>query len=250
MIRGMYTAAAGMMTMLARAQTISNNLANVNTPGFREDTLRQTTFPQQLMARLFAGGNVKGVGPSAMGVVNESTVIRYTQGAFRGTDSPLDMAVQGTGFFSVQTAQGVRYTRDGSFQRDGDGRLVTSRGDLVLDAAGAPLTVPAGLIVVDTRGQIFVNDQPVGQIGVTEFVEPQQLRKAANNLFEDTNNLAKPQPSPASLVHQGYLEGSNVDPARAMADLLAAQRSYESSARMIQLQDDMTAKAANEVGKL
>src|SRR5687767_11375103 len=195
MIRGMYSATAGMMTMLSRVQTISNNLANVNTPGFREDTLRLTTFPQQLMARFFNGGNPQLIGTSINGVVNESMSTRFNQGSLRQTDGQLDMAINGDGFFAVQTTQGVRYTRDGSFRRDGNNQLVTSQGDLVLSAQGTPITVPPGAISVSPEGQIRVTplatggqpgavDQAVAQVGVYTFAEPGQLRKTSGNLFD------------------------------------------------------------------
>ena len=257
MIRGMYAATAGMMTMLSRVQTISNNLANADTNGFKEDTLRVTTFPQQLMARLFSGGGIASIGGASMGVVNESVSIRLSQASLKSTDSPLDVALQGPGFFSVQTAQGVRYTRDGSFRRDGNNQLVTSQGDLVLSAAGTPITLPLGRVSILADGQVRVAsdaqpdvDQPVGQLGVTEFTQPQQLKKLGSNLFEDPNNLAQPNPGTLSTVHQGFLEGSNVDPARSMSDLMVAQRSYESSFKMVQLQDEMTSRAVSEVGRL
>jgi len=256
MIRGVYAAAAGMLAMLTRAQLISNNLANVSTPGYREDTLRLSTFPQQLMARLGAAGGARPIGATSMGVVNESVVTSFLQASLRATDNPLDVAIQGPGFFTIQTAQGVRYTRDGSFRRDGNNQLVTAQGDLVLGADGAPIVVPPGLITILPDGQIRRTDDvtgqdaPIGQLGITEFAEPAQLRKDGNNLFADPSGFAQPAPATASTVHQGFLEGSNVDPTRAMADLLIAQRSYEASARMISLQDGMTAKAVGEIGRL
>lgn len=251
MIRGMYAATSGMMTMLTRLQTISNNLANADTTGFREDTLRLTTFPQQLMSRLFDSGGTRQVGVGGgMGLVNENVVVRYDQGTLKSTDSPLDVAVQGTGFFSVQTPQGVRYTRDGSFRRDGAGQLVTSRGDLVLSPQGTPITVPAGDVNILQDGNLLVNDQPVAQIGVFDFVEPAQLKKVGNNLLEDPTGQAQATPAAGSTIHQGYLEGSNVDTARAMSNMMVAQRSYESNARMVQIQDDMLSRAVNDVGRI
>ena len=266
MIRGMYAATAGMMTMLSRVQTISNNLANVNTPGFREDTLRLTSFPQQLMSRLFAGpgGGAQNVGSMINGLVNESMATRFTQGSLRQTDGQFDLAINGDGFFAVQTTQGIRYTRDGSFRRDGNNQLVTSQGDLVLSAQGTPITIPPGAISISPEGQIRVTpitangqlgpvDQAVAQIGVYTVAEPGQLRKTNGNLFEDPTGLAQPVPQGAagpSTVHQGFLENSNVDPARAMADMMVAQRSYEASAQLLKLQDDITARAVSDLGRL
>jgi flagellar basal-body rod protein FlgF len=263
MIRGSYAATAGMLTMLARVQLISNNLANVNTPGFREDSLRLTTFPQQLMSRL-NGGPLQNVGlGGAWGVVNESVATRYNQGSLRETDGQLDVAINGNGFFAVQTTQGVRYTRDGSFRRDGNNQLVTAQGDLVLTAAGTPITLPPGDITVLPDGQVRVTplvggqagpvEQPVGQLGVFTFAENGQLRKIGGNLFEDPIGQAQATPLGAGTnvtLHQGFLENSNVDPARAMADMMVAQRVYESSARLVQLQDDMTARAVSDVGRI
>jgi flagellar basal-body rod protein FlgF len=259
----MYSATAGMMTMLSRVQTISNNLANIDTPGFREDTLRLTSFPQQLMARLFAGGN-RVIGSTINGIVNESMATHFNQGSLRQTDGQLDLAINGDGFFAVQTTQGVRYTRDGTFRRDGANQLVTSQGDLVLSAAGTPITLPPGAISISAEGQIRVTplttngqtgpvDQPVAQLGVYTFAEPGQLRKTSANQFEDPTGLAQATAqgaAGASTVHQGFLENSNVDPARAMADMMVAQRSYEASAKMLQLQDDMTGRAVSDVGRL
>ena len=265
MIRGMYAATAGMMTMLSRVQTISNNLANVNTPGFREDTLRLTSFPSQLMSRLFSSpGGPQNIGATINGVVNESVATRFHQGSLRQTEGQLDLAINGDGFFAVQTTQGVRYTRDGTFRRDGNNQLVTSQGDLVLSAEGTPITVPPGAISISPEGQIRVTalttngqtgpvDQPVAQVGVYTFAEPGQLRKTNGTLFEDPTGLARPVAQGAaglSTVHQGFLENSNVDPARAMADMMVAQRSYEASAQMLKLQDDITARAVSDLGRL
>ena len=267
MIRGMYAATAGMMTMLSRVQTISNNLANVNTPGFREDTLRLTSFPQQLMSRLFSGPtgtSPRLIGTAINGVVSESMATKFSQGSLRQTEGQLDVAINGNGFFGVQTTQGVRYTRDGSFRRDGNNQLVTSQGDLVLSAQGTPITVPPGAISISPEGQIRVTtlttngqtgpvDQPVAQLAVYTFAEPGQLRKTNGNLFDDPTGLAQPVAQGAagpSTVHQGFLENSNVDPARAMADMMVAQRSYEASAQMVKLQDDLTARAVSDLGRL
>lgn len=251
MIRGMYAATAGMITMMTRAQQISNNIANVNTVGYREDSMRITAFPQLLMNRLFADqGGEKTVGSLVNGTASESTWIRFAQAPLRATDNPLDMAAQGTGLFAVQTADGVRYTRDGGFRRDGQNQLVTTRGDLVLDANLQPIVVPAGLTTVRGNGEILVNDQVAGQVGIFDFAEPQQLVKVGNTLLADTRGLAQPQIAAGTTIRQGYLEQSNVDPARAMTDLMVAQRQFEASARMVQLQDEMTQRAANDLGRI
>ncbi len=250
MIKGMYAATAGMVTMLTRAQQISNNIANVNTVGYREDTVRVTSFPQQLMNRVFGGASSPNIGSLVNGTVTESTFIRYAQAPLRATDNPLDMAIQGSGMFAVQTPQGVRYTRDGGFRRDGLNQLVTTRGDLVLDANLQPIALPAGGTTMRANGEILVNDQVVGQVGLFDFAEPQQLVKVGNTQFEDARQLAQPLAAVGTTVRQGYLEQSNVDPARAMTDLMVAQRTYEAAARMVQLQDEMTQRAANDLGRI
>lgn len=100
------------------------------------------------------------------------------------------------------------------------------------------------------NGEILVNDQVVGQVGLFDFVEPQQLVKVGNTQFEDARQLAQPLAAVGTTVRQGYLEQSNVDPARAMTDLMVAQRTYEAAARMVQLQDEMTQRAANDLGRI
>ena len=123
-------------------------------------------------------------------------------------------------------------------------------GDLVLDANLQPITLPAGGTTMRANGEILVNDQVVGQVGLFDFVEPQQLVKVGNTQFEDARQLAQPLAAVGTTVRQGYLEQSNVDPARAMTDLMVAQRTYEAAARMVQLQDEMTQRAANDLGRI
>jgi flagellar basal-body rod protein FlgG len=236
MIRGTYASTAGMVAQLSRVENISNNLANVDTTGYKEDTLRLSTFPELLLSRLMGGETQGGqavnptIGTGPLSMVAESSVVRLTQGALKPTENPLDMAVQGTAFFAVQTPDGVRYTRDGSFQRDAAGQLVTSQGFGVLGPGGQPITLPQGQVVVTPEGALLVDGAAAGQLGLFDFADPAQLRKAAGNLFEDAGE-AGPAAAAGSTVHQGYLEGSNVDPTRAMADLIVAQRSYETNAR-------------------
>lgn len=248
MIRGLYSAASGMMTMLSRAQLLSNNLANVDTPGFKEDTLRLKSFRNQFLLRLF-GGAQQRIGVAGTGILNEGIFTNHDQGQLRESSSPLDIALQGPGFFQVQTAEGIRYTRDGHFRRNAAGQVVTAAAEQVLGADGGPITIGFGELVISREGQVIVDEVEVGQVGLVRFDQPEQLEKVGNNKFVAPPDVVA-QPDTLSLVHQGFLEQSNVDPARAMASMMVAMRSYEANQRLVQAQDEMNRQAANEIGRV
>ncbi|MAG35872.1 MAG: flagellar biosynthesis protein FlgF [Dehalococcoidia bacterium] len=263
MIRGFYAAAAGMNTMLARAQLITNNLTNVNTPGFKQDVLRLRSFQQTLNASIFAGGPVRPIGAFGMGIVNEGITTLHTQGQLQQTINPHDIALQGPGFFQIQTPDGIRYTRDGAFHRDANGTLITPEGYALLGANG-PITVgiddfnitrEGNVIVqqqtIDPDGNLLVEDQVIDELALVAFERPDDLKKIGNSLFEIAGpNVPTPLPADDIVVLQGFLELSNVDAARAMADLMVAQRAYESNQRSLGLQDEILGRAVNDIGRL
>lgn len=253
MIRGIYSAASALVAGLFRQELISHNLSNAQTAGFKELTTGLGEFERMALAR-FPEGAVAGasgamVGEASLGVVTEGANTNFAAGTLRETKQPFDLALSGDGFFRIQTPDGERYTRDGRFTRDEDGHLVTVDRNLLLGTDGQPLVVPPGETIIESDGRITVDDQAAGQIGLAGFEDPAvDLVRDGQNLFAAAESVT-PGESTAG-VRQGFLETSNVDAIRAMTSMMSVARAYEAAQRAIQLQDEMTGKAVNEIGRV
>ncbi|MEO6913330.1 MAG: flagellar basal-body rod protein FlgF [Candidatus Baltobacteraceae bacterium] len=258
MVRGLYSAAAGALVAQAAADNIANNLANVNTSGFKTtllqvqsaptlDLYRIQTDPGQTAGRRTPGTAIaQHVGELGTGSWIYDTPTQYQQGALESTGNALDLAISGPGFFSVQTPQGVRYTRDGQFIRNAQGLLSTQDGNLVLGQNG-PVVIADGKLDIARSGAVSVNGVVQNQLQVTEFANSTALRKQGDNLFVDTGS-ARPVPATASVVQQGFLEKSNANVVRSMVDLIVAERWFDANQKSMQTEDDATGLAINTVG--
>ncbi|HVA26177.1 MAG TPA: flagellar hook-basal body protein [Chloroflexota bacterium] len=269
MIRGLYTAASSMLAQMRREEVVTNNLANVNTVGFRADDAELKAFPLMFVQRLFDGnrdanGNVlpsTEVGGLNTGLMVDQVTTSFREGSVRETHSPLDMAIRATAgptsppaFFAVQTPTGTEFTRAGSFSRNANGELVTNQGYRVLGAGGAPIVLPASQdseVRVQPNGAIFVNNQQAGQLQIVTFANPVALDKPGNTLFAQNVRSGPPTPAaPADFAIQDHaLELSNVDPVRSMAEMMDTMRVYEMNQKMVQTQDEVLAKAVNDIAK-
>lgn len=257
MIRALWTAGTGMGAQQSNLDVISNNLANVNTTGFKKSrsdfqdlmyqTLRQagaTTGPDtQLPSGIQIGHGVRQVATQKL----------YGQGNFQNTGSDFDIAIAGEGFFQINMPDGtLAYTRDGSFKKDGQGRIVTSEG-YPLEPA---ITVPenATRITISSDGRVTATvpagTEDLGQITIARFVNPAGLESLGQNLVKETTAsgaavVGNPGDEGAgTLVHQ-YLEMSNVQVVEEMVNMIVAQRAYEVNSKAIQTADDMLERAAN-----
>jgi flagellar basal-body rod protein FlgG len=189
-------------------------------------------------ARIPIGGLGFGAGVREVG-------FNLDMGSLTDTGNKTDMTINGEGFFVLQTPQGIAYTKDGHFSVDTQGRLVNSQGNLVLGQNGA-INVGTDDFDVDKDGNIFVNGQNVDRLQVYFPSQPQALRKVGDNMFTGGG----PNGGGQVYVMQGKLEGSNVNPAKEMVEMIAAMRAYETSQRAIQAQDELLGKAVNEVGRV
>lgn len=225
MERGLYIAASGMLSEMARQDSIANDLANASTPGYKADRTAQRSFDEVLLASSRTGQQIGALGT---GVSIAAQVTDLTPAPVKETGEPLDFAVVGEGYFGVQTPEGVRYTRNGRFMADGAGRLTDQMGNQVVGAGGGPVLLAADGGVDPARLGLF--DVP-------------GARKAGEGLFAgDAAGAA------AGRVRSGALEGSGVDPARAMVDMIASLRAFEAGQRVITTIDTTLGKAANQVG--
>ena len=227
MERGLYIAASGMVAEMARQDLIANDLANASTPGYKADRAVQGSFGSLLLQNTQTG---QAVGPLGQGARIERQVTDLAAGPVKQTGEDLDFAVEGDGYFAVQTAQGVRYTRNGQFSAGANGRLVDQRGDAVLGQNGQPITIGAD-------GKV-----PEASVGVFALTNP---RKTGDNLFQGTAAGRA-----TGRVRSGALEGSGADPVRAMTDMIASLRAFESGQKVITTIDSTLNKAANQVGSM
>lgn len=260
MIRGLYSSSSGMQVQMLHQETLANNLANVNTSGFKRDVtvaearaglaIRRTKVP--FAADPLAGTHRIPIGQLGTGAFMRRIHKDLSVGLQRQTEQPLDFAIHGPGYFVLQGPEGqLRYSRDGAFTRDGQGQLVDMRGFPVLDANSRPITLPDGTVTVGEDGQIVVDGRPVARLGQATFEDPEaDLEKVGDTHFafrgERFGRAVQPSSSP---VLQGILEGSNVNGVHEMVDMIAAMRQYEANQKAVQMQDETLGKAVNEVAR-
>lgn len=247
MIRGIYTAASGMLAEAQRTDVISNNLANVTTAGFKKDMTITKDFASILVERVNDGAESPVIGNMGLGVVVDEVATDHSTGAMNTTSNAFDFAIAGKGYFVVQTPQGTRYTRNGTFAKSVRGQLVTSDGYQVLGQNG-PITVGNGKMSVSEDGRIFVGNNEVGKLNMVEFDNDKQLTKEGAGLFIAQNGQQSKMATGS--VRQGVLEMSNVNVVGEMVNLISNFRAYEINGKVIQSHDQLLGKAVNEVGKL
>ncbi|MDA8408887.1 MAG: flagellar basal-body rod protein FlgF [Treponema sp.] len=279
MIQGWYTGASGMIAQQVRLDAISNNLANVDTDGYKRDTAVHKAFAQLLLRRFNDDGvrlNPFGssdlapvIGKLGTGVENNELYTQFEQGSLKETQSDLDVALDGKGFIAIQTPNGERYTRNGAFAIGKEGYLETIDGYPVLGENGT-LKVKANNFRVDKDGGVWVNqdlqndpfrlvspesntwDHPVklDTLKIVDFDKDRFLAKQGNSLWADT-----PESGTASImkagsrpkVVQGFVEASNVNPVLEMVNMIDVNRAYEANQKSIQSEDSMLNKLINEV---
>jgi len=232
--------AAGALVENAKNTVITNNIANLNTTGFKNDfavfrarASESVEDSQPAYATL--------MDPLGGGVVVSGTYTRHTQGPINVTGNPLDLAINGEGYFAVSDGEDVLLTRAGAFMRDDEGRLVTPDGRHYLsDLSGTALRIPLGSdISIADDGTITVDGATCGAVGVYEPLYPSALEKVGSNLYRDRAGAA--ELFPYATVKQGALEGSTVSPADEISQMILASRSYEMNMQMIRLQDQTLA---------
>lgn len=259
MIRALFSAASGMFAQELNIDTISNNLANVTTTGFKKNRVE---FQDVLYQTLRAAGSAvtqTQVSPTGLqvglGVRPSATTKSFSQGDFERTDNPLDIAIEGDGFFQVQTCNNeVSYTRDGSFKVNANGQLVTSDGNPLIPN----ITIPpeATFISIGQDGTVSVittnasQPQNIGQITLARFVNPAGLLATGQNLFVQTAASGPPSVAPPGCngygrTVQGFLEGSNVKIVEELVKMIIAQRAFEVNAKAIKAADEMMGVAVN-----
>jgi flagellar basal-body rod protein FlgF len=280
-IRGWYTGASGMTAQQVRLDAIANNLANVDTDGYKRDVAVHKAFAQLLLRRMNDDGETRGpfgsadlapvVGKIGTGVENNELFTELEQGALKETQSDFDFALDGAGYIAVQTPYGERYTRNGSFVLGREGFLETKEGYPVLGENG-PIKLKANNFTVDPEGNVFVNrsfqDDPfrlvsreentwdrlekLDALKIVDFKRARFLAKQGSSMWAATEESGDPRLLAAGerpKIAQGFVEASNVNPVLEMVRMIEVNRAYEANQKTIQAEDAMLGKLINEVAR-
>lgn len=262
MHEGIYIAASAGIKQGKKLEVIANNLANVNNTGFKRDRLafKELMPPFPPDSGLSAGKNIllppdkSNSNVSYVAVTDQFT--DFAPGVFKQTDGTLDLALDGPGYFSVSTEEGVRFTRNGNFRLDTQNRLVNQKGQPVLDQQNQPIVIdaPGADIYIDQDGNISagrgLTNIPIGNIKMVNFENPNSLEKTGDGLFYQSDSNAEEKPATGTAIRQGFLENSNVSSVEEMTDMLATLRLFETYQKMIQSIDSMDDQSVNNIGRV
>lgn len=245
MIKGLYAAASAMLAGLARQSVIGHNIANVDTPGFKQ-TL--ATLGEYGESQILAGPNyLSQLGSLGLGVEIFEEVVDFSEGSLRQTGYPFDLAIQGNGFFRVETPNGERYTRDGRFTLDLDNQLVTVDGYFVLDTNGNRIVLPQKTDRIDAKGSIIVNGTAVTQIALVAFADPKE--ELVMDLPGVFTGPAQGTSTELGEMQQGYLEMANVDLSQLMTQMVSVNRAYDAAQRLVQVNDQLLGRSISTLGR-
>jgi flagellar basal-body rod protein FlgG len=255
-IYGLYQSAAGIQSSSYRQDVIANNIANAETAGFKRDIALFDERLTEAQARRNAAGSsrsdplLENIGG---GLFAHPTLVDTRQGDLEPTGNPLDVAIEGKGFFLVQNAKGEKFlTRNGQFSTDRAGNLILANtdGDQVLDEAGRPIRLPlapAGALNIARDGTISAGPKPIARLGLYDVDDAGALKKQGETLIAFGN---QPLKAGTAVLRAEFIERSNVDPTTELAELMDTQRQLEANANMIRYQDQTLGRLVNEVGKI
>lgn len=257
LVRGLYTAYTGMINEQKRLDTISNNLANAATVGYKKENVTSQAFEEALTIKIKDSSEAytnRPIGTMSLGVKLGEYYTDYAQGSFRETGNTYDLAIEGNGFFAVSTTdkngnESIRYTRDGSFKMTQDGYLVDSYGNH-LQGDGGDIQIPtnAQTVTIDIDGTIYADKEYIGKVKLADFEDYNYLEKAGDNYYNAVDGAI--QKDSAGIIRQGCTEQSNVNVISEMVNLINITRAYEAGQKVIKTQDQLLDQTVNQVGKV
>ncbi len=249
MIQGLYAAATGMMALEDRHSVIANNIANSATVGFKRQNPISKGFKEVFLGEMGSAAQLNAERGPGGGLKVLATYTDLQSGGIITTDDPMNVALTGPGFIGVETPDGERFTRNGTFIVDLDGQLATPDGFKIQSSGGGPLDVGEGRVTIDDTGQVSVDGQVAGQIRLVEFAEPRLLEQAGNNLYFASDAVAAQAiDAEDTRVVSGALESSNVQAPVEMAEMLLGLRAYEANQKVITTVDETVGRLINDVG--
>lgn len=261
-MEGLYIAASGGTKQLKKLDILSNNIANINTQGFKKDMLVYEEQKPPFQKTPLNGFDTKhlnplyGSNPAVSYVQATQSLIDFTQGSLIKTDNPLDVAIEGKGFFSINTPNGIRYTRNGNFHLDGLGQLVDQKGNMIMTRSDEPILIPFGTkqISINQDGTITggpeLDQEPLGQLKVVNFNNPQALTKEGEGFYKISDPSVKEILANDAKVLQGFTESSNANAIHEMIQMIETVRQLEAYQKIIQSIDEVDDQSVNNLGRV
>jgi flagellar basal-body rod protein FlgF len=244
MIQGIYLASQAMSPLLDKQDQIANNLANVQTNGYKQSGLFLKTFQKFLAddeTRPFVQNEIK----------SDQVYVDYREGAMVRTEGPMDLFIKGSGFFTVMTGSGIRYTRNGHFSLNDEGVLVTSDGSRVMGNNGfIHIDDEKGPVSINSDGCVIQNDEIIAVLRISDFQKPYRLLREGNGYLKPQLPDNPIVPSQGYAINQGFLEASNVDVIANMVAMISTYRNFEADQKALHAQDETLDKAVNQIGRL
>lgn len=257
MVKGLYTAHTGMVQQQKRLDTITNNLANASTSGFKREGVTSISFKEMMGIKikdLSVPFIKENIGYHSLGVKIGENYTDYTQGSLKETENTYDLALNGNGFFAIsymdkQGNVSEKYSRDGEFTMDADGFLRTLEGDYV-QGEGGDLVIPADAkeVLINTQGEVYADGEYVDTLKIVDFEDYDYIKKFGENLYDIVDGAVETEAT--AKVQQGYLEMSNINVVKEMVEMINISRTYESNQKLIQTADEMLEKTVNDVGRV
>lgn len=252
MERGFYSAAAGVLTGQKAVNVLANNVANVNTAGYKNQSTVQSSFREYLAQRINASGNgtQNPVGTGAYITVNERQTTDFSQGSFEDTRRNLDMAIQGEGFFLIQSdTQGMVLTRNGQFEMDQNKNLILPGVGKVLDQNQQPIVLENSNFSIGSDGKISQNGIETGSLYIATVADKNELTQTGIGFFQSQNGYQEGAAGSFSVL-QGSIERSNTDMTREMSQMISRQNNFQSCSQILKIFDRISEISANQVGKI
>ena len=258
MVKGLYTAYTGMINEQHRMDTMTNNLANASTNGFKKEGATSQSFDSVLAYKIKdtsqAGNLPKRIGNMTLGVKIGENYVDYSEGPLKETGNVLDLALSSNGFFTVEYTNkagetSTKYTRDGNFTMTSQGYLVTQDGDFVLGERGRRIRLnTAQDVSIDRMGNIYQDGVQVASLQITDFEDYDYLERYGENYFEPVEGARTVNAD--TEVYSGYLELANISVVTEMVNMIAIQRQYDANQKVITTYDDTLDKAVNQTGRI
>ncbi len=240
---------SGTMAQEMKLEVLSNNMANANTVGFKEDRVFRIPSSASSVWDNIPGSSQKDLSINNVSSLPVGSFTNFEQGHLKTTGNALDVALDGDGFFSVQTSKGLQYTRKGNFVLNSNGTLVTQEGYPVLGNGGGEIRISGKNVVVASNGAIIVDGLETDSLKIVDFVNKKGLLKIGDSLYRPQDPNDTGTPAVKTQVQQGAIEASNVDSIKMMTEMIDVIRGYESYQKILQSMNDTNGKT-NEIGKL
>ena len=252
MIRGFYAAAAGVLTSQKAFNVISNNIGNTATAGFKAQSTVESSFREHMVSRVSSAPGLSGknIGPGAFMTVNVDQYTDFTQGSLEGTNRNLDLAINGNGFFLVESEKyGQVATRNGQFQLNEEGELILPGVGKVLNEGKSPISLEGSDFGVDSQGTIYQNESEVDKLFITYFEGEDNLERVGPDMYRIDGGYRNLEPGNYAIL-QGVVEKSNTNLAQEMSKIIAEQSHYQNCTQILKIYDALNEKAVNQLGRV